>query len=151
MSEIMQLKQKKELRLQAMEDIEKEIHEQLAAKAQFMMKQETEIEKKPEVDEQQPWDPLVWTRVPFGGVLNEFKQRLPVLKSDITDAMNLMCLAAIIFIFCSALSGAVAFGGLLGKWGQRVLFYQILRYRANYASQIYHTRSVIPKVCSADH
>ena len=62
-----------------------------------------------------PWDPLTWTSVPFGGLINEFKQRLPYLKSDFTEAFNPMCLAAIVFIFCSALSAAVAFGGLLGK------------------------------------
>ncbi len=110
----MQLKQKKRLRLQAMQELEKERNEELSEKGQIKRKEETETEKTPEVDEQ-PWNPLVWTKVPFGGVLNEFKQRLPVLKSDITDAMNLMCVAAIVFIFCSALSGAVAFGGLLGK------------------------------------
>ena len=62
-----------------------------------------------------PWGPLTWTSAPFGGLINEFKQRLPYLKSDFTDAFNPMCLAAIVFIFCSALSAAVAFGGLLGK------------------------------------
>ena len=60
------------------------------------------------------FDPLVRTRTPFGGVINEFKQRLPLFKSDIVDAFNPMCAAAVIFIFCSALSGAIAFGGLLG-------------------------------------
>jgi hypothetical protein len=72
-----------------------------------------ELERKPE---KEVFDPLVWTRVPFGGVINEFKQRIPLYKSDITDAFSPMCIAAIVFIFCSALSGAIAFGGLLGMY-----------------------------------
>jgi hypothetical protein len=110
----MQLKQKKRLRLQAMQELEQKKREQWAGKAEVKIKQEMETEKKPEVVKK-PWDPLVWTRVPFGGVLNEFRQRVPVLKSDLTDGMNLMCMAAIVFIFCSSFAGAVAFGGLLGK------------------------------------
>ena len=61
------------------------------------------------------FDPLVRTNVPFGGIINEFKQRFPLLKSDVTDSFNIMCLAATIFIFFAAISGAIAFGGLLGK------------------------------------
>jgi hypothetical protein len=60
------------------------------------------------------FDPLVRTNVPFGGIISEFKQRIPHLKSDITDSFNAMCLAATIFIFFAALSGAIAFGGLMG-------------------------------------
>jgi hypothetical protein len=80
--------------------------------AEIKEMEKKEIERKPE---KEAFDPLVWTRVPFGGVINEFKQRAPLFKSDITDAFSPMCIAAIVFIFCSALSGAIAFGGLLGK------------------------------------
>ncbi len=62
------------------------------------------------------FDPLVRTNVPFGGIISEFKQRIPHLKSDITDSFNAMCLAATIFIFFAALSGAIAFGGLMGTY-----------------------------------
>ena len=61
------------------------------------------------------FDPLVRTRIPFGGIINEFRQRFPYLKSDVTDSFNVMCLAATIFIFFAAFAGAIAFGGLLGK------------------------------------
>jgi hypothetical protein len=59
------------------------------------------------------FDPLVRTNVPFGGIINEFKQRIPHYKSDITDAFNAMAVAATIFIFFAALAGAIAFGGLM--------------------------------------
>ena len=68
--------------------------------------------KKPE---KLSFDPLVRTALPFGGIINEFKQRFPLLKSDVTDSFNVMCLAATIFIFFAALAGAIAFGGLLGN------------------------------------
>ena len=61
-------------------------------------------------------DPLVRTSVPFGGMINELKKRFPLYKSDIVDSASLMCIAAIIFIFFAALSGAIAFGGLYGTY-----------------------------------
>jgi hypothetical protein len=73
--------------------------------------QDPEKKKKPGFT----FDPLVRTRIPFGGIINEFRQRFPYLKSDVTDSFNVMCLAATIFIFFAAFAGAIAFGGLLGK------------------------------------
>lgn len=57
---------------------------------------------------------MVRTRIPFGGVINDFKRRAPQYLSDITDGLNAQCLSAAIFIYFACLSGAVAFGGLLG-------------------------------------
>lgn len=61
-------------------------------------------------------DPLRRTRVPFGGLLNDVKRRFPHYKSDITEGFNLQCLAAAIFMYFAALSGAITFGGLMGKF-----------------------------------
>jgi len=61
-------------------------------------------------------DPLRRTRVPFGGLVNDVKRRLPHYKSDITEGFNLQCLAAAIFMYFAALSGAITFGGLMGKF-----------------------------------
>ena len=114
MTDIMELKRKKRVRLAAMEKLKRE---KSAKSAETIKTKETVIvetlveetaEKKPE------FDPLVRTRIPFGGVISEFKQRFPYLKADVTDSFNVMCLAATIFIFFAALSGAIAFGGLLG-------------------------------------
>lgn len=61
-------------------------------------------------------DPLRRTRVPFGGLVNDVKRRFPYYKSDIVEGFNLQCLAAAIFMYFAALSGAITFGGLMGKF-----------------------------------
>jgi solute carrier family 4 anion exchanger 2 len=61
-------------------------------------------------------DPLRRTRVPFGGLVKDVKRRFPHYKSDITDGLNLQCLSAAIFMYFAALSGAITFGGLMGKF-----------------------------------
>ncbi|XP_069684208.1 band 3 anion transport protein-like isoform X3 [Periplaneta americana] len=59
-------------------------------------------------------DPLKRTRKPFGGLINDVKRRFPQYKSDFTDGFNLQCIAAAIFMYFAALSGAITFGGLMG-------------------------------------
>nr|XP_018917358.1 PREDICTED: band 3 anion exchange protein isoform X1 [Bemisia tabaci]XP_018917359.1 PREDICTED: band 3 anion exchange protein isoform X1 [Bemisia tabaci]XP_018917360.1 PREDICTED: band 3 anion exchange protein isoform X1 [Bemisia tabaci] len=60
-----------------------------------------------------PIDPLQRTKRPFGGLFNDMKRRFPLYASDFKDGLNLQCLAAAIFMYFAALSGAIAFGGLL--------------------------------------
>ncbi|XP_044303072.1 band 3 anion transport protein isoform X2 [Varanus komodoensis] len=60
-------------------------------------------------------DPLRRTGIPFGGLWRDIKRRYPKYLSDITDAFNAQCLAAVIFIYFAALSPAITFGGLLGE------------------------------------
>lgn len=48
------------------------------------------------------------------GVAKDYKKRLPLLKSDITDGLNTQCLAATLFLFFACLAPAVGFGGLFG-------------------------------------
>jgi solute carrier family 4 anion exchanger 2 len=71
---------------------------------------ETDGEKPPHDD------PLRRTGMPFGGLVNDVKRRFPYYKSDITEGLNLQCLAAAIFMYFAALSGAITFGGLMGKF-----------------------------------
>ncbi|KAJ3661355.1 hypothetical protein Zmor_005753 [Zophobas morio] len=59
-------------------------------------------------------NPLERTRKPWGGLFNDLKRRYPYYKSDITDGLNAQCLAASIFMYFAAVSGAIAFGGLMG-------------------------------------
>ncbi|CAG9857657.1 unnamed protein product [Phyllotreta striolata] len=66
-------------------------------------------EKKPPAD-----DPLTRTRRPWGGLIKDLKRRYPFYKSDITDGLNVQCIAATIFMYFAAVSGAIAFGGLTG-------------------------------------
>merc|ERR1719431_1129706 len=59
-------------------------------------------------------NPLKRTSVSFGGVIDDIKNRYPKFLSDIKDGLNSQCLAATIFIYFAALSGAIAFGGIMG-------------------------------------
>ncbi|VEN37081.1 unnamed protein product, partial [Callosobruchus maculatus] len=60
-------------------------------------------------------DPLERTRRPWGGLINDLRRRYPHYKSDITDSFNAQCVAAAIFMYFAAVSGAIAFGGLTGN------------------------------------
>lgn len=60
-------------------------------------------------------DPLRRTRRPFGGLVNDVRRRYPKYISDITDGFNFQTVACIIFIYFAAVSGAIAFGGILSK------------------------------------
>ncbi|KAK5620029.1 Anion exchange protein 2 [Crenichthys baileyi] len=51
----------------------------------------------------------------FGGLIKDVMRRYPQYLSDIQDALNPQCMAAIIFIYFAALSPAITFGGLLGE------------------------------------
>ncbi|NXA78495.1 B3AT protein, partial [Thryothorus ludovicianus] len=62
-------------------------------------------------------DPLRRTGRPFGGLVRDIRRRYPKYLSDIKDALNPQCLAAVIFIYFAALSPAITFGGLLGAAG----------------------------------
>ncbi|XP_044130974.1 band 3 anion transport protein isoform X1 [Bufo gargarizans] len=62
-----------------------------------------------------PEDPLQRTRKPFGGLVRDIKRRYPKYLSDIRDALNPQCLAAVIFIYFAALSPAITFGGLMAQ------------------------------------
>ncbi|XP_072385099.1 band 3 anion transport protein-like isoform X1 [Diabrotica undecimpunctata] len=66
-------------------------------------------DKKPPFD-----DPLERTCRPWGGLIRDLKRRYPFYKSDIVDGLNSQCVAAAIFMYFAAVSGAIAFGGLTG-------------------------------------
>ncbi|KAM9844959.1 anion exchange protein 2-like, partial [Aulostomus maculatus] len=51
----------------------------------------------------------------FGGLIRDVTHRYPQYLTDIQDALNPQCMAAIIFIYFAALSPAITFGGLLGE------------------------------------
>nr|XP_046265499.1 anion exchange protein 2a isoform X2 [Scatophagus argus] len=51
----------------------------------------------------------------FGGLIKDVTRRYPQYLSDLGDALNPQCMAAIIFIYFAALSPAITFGGLLGE------------------------------------
>ncbi|XP_062907473.1 anion exchange protein 3-like isoform X3 [Mobula hypostoma] len=74
------------------------------------IKEVCEDVKEEEVED----DPLKRTNQLFGGLIRDIRRRYPKYLSDIRDAFNCQCLAAVIFIYFAALSPAITFGGLLG-------------------------------------
>ncbi|XP_067397153.1 band 3 anion transport protein isoform X1 [Emydura macquarii macquarii] len=92
---------------------------------ELLRKRYLPAEKKPEVEilkdlghadkALEEDDPLHRTGRPFGGLVRDIKRRYPKYLSDIKDALNAQCLAAVIFIYFAALSPAITFGGLLGE------------------------------------
>ena len=69
-----------------------------------------------DVEEDKFGDPLKRTGRFFGGLINDAKRRYPKYLSDFRDGLNMQCLATFFFIYFAALSPAITFGGLLGRW-----------------------------------
>ncbi|KAM4608673.1 anion exchange protein 3 [Polymixia lowei] len=74
-------------------------------------------EMSPEEEEEgeQEVDPLKRSGIPFGGLIHDIRRRYPRYVSDIKDALDMQCVAAVIFIYFAALSPTITFGGLLGE------------------------------------
>ncbi|XP_077392049.1 anion exchange protein 3 [Festucalex cinctus] len=68
-----------------------------------------------EEDGDQEVDPLKRSGIPFGGLIHDIRRRYPNYISDLKDAVDMQCLAAVIFIYFAALSPTITFGGLLGE------------------------------------
>ncbi|XP_041104243.1 sodium bicarbonate cotransporter 3-like isoform X11 [Polyodon spathula] len=51
----------------------------------------------------------------FGGLVLDIKRKKPFFLSDMKDALNLQCLASILFLYCACMSPVITFGGLLGE------------------------------------
>ncbi len=60
-------------------------------------------------------DPFARTGIPFGGLWNELKTRIPKYKSDILDGLNLQCLGTIIFMYCASIAQVITFAGLMSE------------------------------------
>lgn len=71
----------------------------------------------PEEEEEgdQEVDPLKRSGIPFGGLIHDIRRRYPHYVSDLKDALDMQCIAAVIFIYFAALSPTITFGGLLGE------------------------------------
>ena len=50
--------------------------------------------------------------LPLRGIFRDMRLRAPHLVSDITDGLNLQCVAATLFLFFACLAPAIGFGGL---------------------------------------
>lgn len=59
-------------------------------------------------------DPFQRTGRPFGGLVNDLKNRLPFYADDYKSALNIQCITSTIFIFFANFAPAVAFGDVIG-------------------------------------
>ena len=121
MNEIREMKRKKRERKDAVEKerLRKEASEkQLEVEGGEGDQSKQQLELVESAGAPPPYDPNdPYSRAPyiFGGMINDLKRRFPHYWSDIKDGLNPTVLAATIFIYFAALSGAIALGGLLGK------------------------------------
>ncbi|KAM6955033.1 anion exchange protein 3 [Lycodopsis pacificus] len=74
-----------------------------------------EVSLEEEEEEDQEVDPLKRSGIPFGGLIHDIRRRYPQYVSDFKDAVDMQCVAAVIFIYFAALSPTITFGGLLGE------------------------------------
>ncbi|XP_014908808.1 anion exchange protein 3 isoform X2 [Poecilia latipinna] len=83
----------------------------------YGVEQDSKAEASPEEEEEaeQEVDPLKRSGVPFGGLIHDMRRRYPQYVSDLRDALDTQCVAAVIFIYFAALSPTITFGGLLGE------------------------------------
>uniref|UniRef100_A0A3Q2Z5U1 Anion exchange protein n=1 Tax=Hippocampus comes TaxID=109280 RepID=A0A3Q2Z5U1_HIPCM len=77
-----------------------------------MLRKRKEREKKKKKTQ---IDPLMRSGIPFGGLIHDIRRRYPNYVSDLKDAVDMQCVAAVIFIYFAALSPTITFGGLLGE------------------------------------
>ena len=71
--------------------------------------------------EEENYDPMERTPHFFGGLIHDFKRRFPHYLSDFKDGLNLQVFGATLFIYFAALSGSLAFGGLLGERTEKLI------------------------------
>ncbi|CAG0884444.1 unnamed protein product [Cyprideis torosa] len=99
------------------EDLKEKSQSIAARKKREEMEKQQEAATKSElplvpVEEKKAENPLEKTGKFFGGLVRDIKSRYPKYLSDITDFPNSVCIAATVFIYFAALSGAITFGGL---------------------------------------
>ncbi|XP_040912528.1 anion exchange protein 3 [Toxotes jaculatrix] len=80
-----------------------------------MVQDNKEVSPEEEEEGDQEVDPLKRSGIPFGGLIHDIRRRYPHYVSDLKDALDMQCIAAVIFIYFAALSPTITFGGLLGE------------------------------------
>lgn len=80
-----------------------------------MEQEHKEVTPEEEEEEDQEIDPLKRSGVLFGGLIHDIRRRYPHYMTDLKDAVDMQCVAAVIFIYFAALSPTITFGGLLGE------------------------------------
>ena len=126
-SEIHKLRQTK----QARKDAEAEAEKKAEADARGDIQKDTKLvddDDHDKEDDNSEYNPMQLRfmknrkfPIPWGGVIQDIKTRYPWYLSDILDGINGQSLAAAMFIYFACLSGAIAFGGLLGSKTQGLI------------------------------
>ena len=112
--EIQEIKKRKKDRKQDLERLKRQASEKEIDPNEKLKEKEAE-ENALEAAPYDPNDPMQRAPFIFGGIINDLKRRLPYYLSDFKDGLNPQVLAAACFIYFACLSGAIAFGGLLGE------------------------------------
>ncbi|KAL5007310.1 hypothetical protein ScPMuIL_016116, partial [Solemya velum] len=58
---------------------------------------------------------LVMSKIPFKGLYEDIKRKIPHYGTDFKDALHVQCLAAFVYVFLGTLTPNVTFGAVLGK------------------------------------
>lgn len=58
---------------------------------------------------------LQMSKIPFNGLYNDIKRKIPWYWSDYKDGIHIQCLAAFVYVFLGTFTPNVTFGGLLGQ------------------------------------
>lgn len=83
---------------------------------QLRQRKNTDVVKEDVEMVQEPAeDPLKRTGYFCGGLYKDIKRRYPNYIGDITDAFDIHCLAAIVFVYIASLAPAITFGGILSE------------------------------------
>uniref|UniRef100_A0A8C1WF27 Anion exchange protein n=1 Tax=Cyprinus carpio TaxID=7962 RepID=A0A8C1WF27_CYPCA len=102
-------------------DVEgKDLLKTLASFQKQMLRKHVIMDEQEEED-QFDVDPLKRSGIPFGGLIHDIRRRYPRYISDLKDAVDTQCIAAVIFIYFAALSPTITFGGLLGEKTQGMM------------------------------
>lgn len=61
-------------------------------------------------------DPFERTKRPFGGCINDIRNRFPYYLDDFKQALSFQCFTSILFIFFANFASAIALGEVLSEF-----------------------------------
>lgn len=89
--------------------------------AAIIRRRRIEEVKKELEEEADKINPLFRTGRPWGAMCNDIRRRYTKYVGDLTDGLNLQCLASTIFLYFAILSPAITFGGLLEEKTEKMM------------------------------
>ncbi|XP_011439491.2 electrogenic sodium bicarbonate cotransporter 1 [Magallana gigas] len=74
------------------------------------------LKKPDDAEEESHCDPtLVMSKIPFKGLIDDIRRKVPFYLSDFKDSLHVQCLGSFVYVFLGTLTPNVTFGGLLGQ------------------------------------